>query len=166
MTTLKHDVRLGIQALRLEGYLVNDELEAKNWAAVTVPFPQTPPSVQLRDDELVIQVRLSSSGRFFSFYSPLAIINNPVSASACEHILRRQFYADQVGSASLAIMNVNDTDALAVIIHWSLDKIYPEDFTALFYSFMQAIFTLIPEVAALIRQGQSLYPLHTSIQAG
>jgi hypothetical protein len=156
---LKEDLRTGLFSLQKRGYSIRDELDAHGRAVVVIPFDDAP--VRLRNDELVVQVRISSSGRFFTLSSALAMITDPLESEPLEHLLRRQFSADQVGGAGIAIMQVNDVDALTAVQHWPLKSISDAQLSELFEIFMQAFFTLYDEVKNLLENEQPLRMVHS-----
>lgn len=151
-------LRAAFIQFKARGCDINDTLDDNGWALVRMPYTDAP--VRLHDNELTIQIRLASSGRFFTLFSPLALLHETPNAPALEHLLRRQFYADQVGAASVAIAQVGDADVLQAVAHWMLPTLTAEEFSKLFEIFVQAVFTLIPEVVQLAEAGQPLQPLH------
>lgn len=150
---LKEDLYAALKALPRH-YSIQNELEQNDRVLLLLPYPNAPHP--LHKDELSIQIRLASSGRFFTLYSPLAIFSAQPETNILEHLLRRAFYADQTGGAGLAIMQVNDTESVTAVYHWLLDSISPEVFQNLLDHFIAATFTLMNEIDAIANRSDAI----------
>lgn len=149
----------GLNALESRSYRIENELDTNGWVMILIPFDDPP--VPLRDDELSVQIRVASSGALFTLYSPLALITGELPAATQTHLLRRNFYADQVGGAAYAVMQIQERDVLAAAAHWSLAHITSEQFTALVDQFVTAVFTMIPEINTVAARVPTLVPMNS-----
>jgi len=150
---IKDDLYTALKALPRR-YSIQNELEENGWVLILMPYPNAPHP--LHKDELSIQIRVASSGRFFTLYSPLAIFTRQPRTSILDHLLRRAFYADQTGGAGLAIMQVNDTDTVTAVYHWLFDNISPEQFQNLLDNFIAATFTLMKEIDSIAEKSDAI----------
>lgn len=158
MMNLSNDLQMILSALADDGFTVRDELASHGSALILMLFLNAP--VKLHKDELSIQIRLASSRRFFSLYSPLALIHDALDPKTYDYLLRRQFSADQVGSATFAITQFNDADVLMAVQHWPFNTISSTQFDELLEVFIQASFTLMKLVSEIAPNTPSLQPMN------
>lgn len=155
---IKDDLYSALKALPRR-YSIQNELEKNGWALILMPYPTAPHN--LHKDELSIQIRVASSGRFFTLYSPLAIFTAPTENNVLEHLLQRNFYADQTGGATLAITQINDIDTLMAVYHWLFDTISPEMFQSMLDNFIKACFTLMTEIDSIAAKSKAIQPVNS-----
>lgn len=155
---LKDDLYTALSALARGRYSIDNKLDDKGWVLLLMPYPDAPHP--LHKDELSIQIQISTTGRYFTLYSPLAILKERLQESTGEHILRRHFYADQVDGASLAIQDVYDKDVLTAIYHWGLGSINPEQFAILLERFTDGVFTLMKEIDIIADKDSTIDPIN------
>lgn len=155
--SLKQDVYNGLKALP-RTYSITNELESQGWALIQMPYPNA--SHALHDDELTVQVRIDSSESYFTLYSPLAILKEGDKGSIYEHVLRRNFYAEQTDALSYAINDVQDNDVLQAVYHWMSDSINADKFKSLLEVMMKNIFTLIDEVDNIASKSDLIDPIN------
>jgi hypothetical protein len=148
------DLKRGLSAIADRNYDIQNQLKDRGWGNILIPFAAAP--VKLHKDELNIQIRVASSGQFFSLHSPLAIVTHELESAPLLHLLRRQFDADQLGAASFAIQDMNDIDVLVGVQHWPLHTISEAQFIDLIETFIQATFTMLKEVNALAKETPGL----------
>lgn len=156
--TLRQDIHAGLNELSQADASTSLVLDDERRCIIPVPIPPT--VMALQDNQLVIEVVLSKTERFFSLLTPLAVIDGHLSQVCLESLFYRQFYADQVTASSFALAVANDDDILAGVYHWMLDTITPAQFRQLFQKFILAIFDLIGEVHDLAQQEPNLHPVH------
>jgi len=154
--TLVQDIRAGIKALQPHNFTIHDQLDARGFAVILIPSAEAP--LQVHDDELSIQLRIAAGGRFFTLFSPLALVNS-ADVSVYEHVLRRNYFADQVGGAAYALMTMDAHDVLVTVLHWPFNHITPEQFTALFETMLSATFDMLKEVIDMSANTEALTPL-------
>lgn len=154
---LKDDIFNGLAALP-RTYSINNDLDDNGWALITLPAPNAPHP--LHEDELTIQVRIASNGDYFSLYSPLAILKSSGDSALLEHLLRRNFYAEQTDGLTFAINDVQETDVVQAVYHWTTSTITPDQFTTLLEHVVKAVFTLLDEIDALAAKSKSLDPIN------
>jgi hypothetical protein len=101
----------------------------------------------LRDDELLIDIQLSTQGDRFSLFTPVAGFTSPPHQDLLEALLRRQFVGGQSSGLSYAISTVEEGyDALVVIAHWILSAITPAQFQQFYQRFMAASFLIMDDM--------------------
>ena len=156
--SLKDDVNAGLAELSKAPNLPDMKLDNSGFCRITVPIP--PALIKLREGELLIDLQISASGKFFSMLTPVAVLESQPDASFFEALLYRQFYADQVSGASLALSPSNDNDILVAIMHWTFDGISPEVFKKFYQKFIAASFNLIDEVNEMAAKTAVVHPVH------
>lgn len=149
--TLISDIQAGIAALQPHHFDITERLADGGFAVILIPFPKAP--VKLPNDELSIQIRLAAGGRFFTMFTALALVDGPIEASVYQHLLRRNYFADQVGAASYALMSMDEEDGLVAAIHWPFNHIEPAPFTGLFQNLIEAKFMMLKELLGMSAPG-------------
>jgi len=143
--SLIEDINAGLAALSEPNRPDKLVLDGSGRCNIKVFLPAS--VVKLKDSNLMIQVQISRTGRFFSLLSPIGVLKGNPSREFFAALFYRQFYADQVSGASLAI-NAEDHVVVAVY-HWILESITPNDFSSLFQGFVAATLDLLREVRDL-----------------
>lgn len=155
---LQEDVNLALVELSRAPNLPDLKLDDSGFCRIPVPMPAT--LIKLRDGQLLIDVQVSPTGKFFSMLTPVAVFQDRPGADFFEALLYRQFYADQVSGAGFALSPANDNDMLVAIVHWMFDAITPETFKKLYQLFIAASFQLIDEVYEMAAQTTNVFALH------
>jgi len=155
--SLKDDIYNGLKALP-RTYSITNELDENGWALIQFPFPSAPHA--LHEDELTVQVRIDETDSYFTLHSPLAILKEGDKGSIYEHMLRRNFYAEQTDAMSYAINQVQEHDVLQAVYHWMQDSIDTDDFKTLIETMMQNIFTLLDEVDSVASRSDLIDPIN------
>lgn len=140
---LKEDINAGLAAISSPNKPQELVLDDSGCCKIIVPLP--PSVVSLVDGQLVVQVKLSQTGRFFTFLSPIRGIDEKLSREFFKTLFYRQFYAEQVSGVSFAINGEDDT--LVAVYHWMLESISPDDFSSLFQGFVTATLDLLREIS-------------------
>lgn len=154
--SLREDVDAALASMASAGSSTRLSLDGAGTCRITMPMPAS--VVTLTDNRLVVDVRLSPTGRFVSLSSPLAGASEQVRAETWAALLRRQHVADQVGGAGLGL---DDEHGLVEAVdHWPLPTISEAEWARWFDAFVAAVFQLIDEVRAVGRQDPALQPVH------
>lgn len=156
--SLHEDLNKALAELSQAPNLPDLTLDESGFCRIAVPIP--PALIKLREGELLLDLQISATGKFFSLLTPLAILESQPDAAFFEALLYRQFYADQVSGASFALSPSNDNDILVAITHWLFDAITPESFKKLYQKFMAASFNLIDEVNEMAAKTAVVHPIH------
>lgn len=154
--SLRKDINAGLKAISSPNATTALVLDKSGGCMVSVPIPLT--VADLVDSNLMIKVQLSRTERLFSLLSPLATLNGTPSQAFLETLFNRQFYADQVSGATLAINAEQET--LIAVYHWMLDSITPAEFVSLFQKFALAVLDLIEEVGLMSKRERQVKPIH------
>lgn len=155
--SIKDDIYNGLESLP-RTYSINNELDTRGWALITLPYPNAPHP--LHEDELTLQLRIDSTERYASFYSPLAILHEGDKSSVYEHLLRRNFYAEQIDGFTFAIHQEQEHDVLQAVYHILESEISPDEFPNLIETMFQNLFTVINEVDDLANQSDLIQPIN------
>ncbi|HEY9649182.1 MAG TPA: type III secretion system chaperone, partial [Coleofasciculaceae cyanobacterium] len=105
--SLKEDINTGLAAISSPNKSQELVLDDTGCCTIIVPLPAS--VVRLVDGQLVVQVKLSQTGRFFTFLSPIGAIQEKLGKEFFKALFYRQFYAEQVSGVSFAINAENDT---------------------------------------------------------
>ncbi|GEM_PF-3462875 len=155
--SIKTDVYNGLKTLpRI--YSITNELDSRSWVLIQMPFPTAPHA--LHDDELTVQLRIDESESYFTLYSPLAILKEGDKSTIYEHMLHRNFYAEQTDALAFAINQVQGNDVLQAVYHWMQDSIDPEQFKSLIERMMQGLFTMMDEVDNVASKSDVIDPIN------
>lgn len=148
---LKEDINAGLAAISSPNKSQNLVLDDSGCCEIIIPLPAS--VVSLVDSQLIVQVKLSQTGRFFTLLSPIGVIQKKLTREFFEALFYRQFYAEQVSGASFAINAENDT--LVAVYHWMLESILPDDFSSLFQGFVTATLDLLREISNMTEVAQN-----------
>lgn len=154
--TLRDEVDAGLRSLASGGDGARLSLDPAGTCRIPLPIPAE--LVALDDGKLVIDVRLSPTGRFVTLSSPLAAIDGGASPATWLSLLLRQHTADQVGGAGFAYDEA--FGLVHAVAHWPLSTITPDEWRAWFDAFVAATFTLIDEIHAVARVDPAIVPVH------
>ena len=154
--SLKEDLDLALKAMSNPDAPQNLELDESGRCNVPVLMPAS--LISLVEGRLMVTVELSGTGHLFTLLTPLAAINGKPSSDFFTELFHKQFYADQVSGASLAIGGTEEV--LVAVYHWMLDAITPDEFLSLFKNFVSASFDLIGEVGVLAGKERWVTPFH------
>jgi hypothetical protein len=135
-------------------------LDENGWGQIIVPMP--PDLAKLSNGQLIIEVVLSKSAKYFTLLTPLAVLKKQPGAAFLEALLYRQFYAEQVNGAGFGISSGGNHDRLVALCHWPLPTVTPEQFAALFQNFVTASLSLIREVNDMAPREPAIAPVHPS----
>lgn len=149
---LRDDVNAGLAAITSPVRT----LDGGGACLLTLPVP--PAIVQLTDDELPVNVAISSTGRFLTLSSPLAVIEGELSHAVAFALLNRQFHADQGQGVGFAIGA--EEDVLVAVYHWVLPAITPQEFRELFEHFTSTTLELVQIVGELASIRPEVRPVH------
>lgn len=141
---LKEDLNTALMELRQHVKFEVPTLDDTGVSHLVIPIP--PVLHALRDDELTIDIHLSTQGDRFSLDTPVAAFTDVPQQDLLESLLRRQFAGSQSSGLSYAIRTVGDYDALFVIAHWILGSITPQQFQQFYQRFMAATFLIIDDI--------------------
>lgn len=120
-------------------------LDDKGATRLVIPVPAM--LRPLRDDELLIEVQLSTQGDRFALFTPVAAFTSPPQQDVLEALLRRQFAGGQSSGLSYALRLFDEeTDVLMVIVHWILGEITPHQFQQFYQRFMAASFLIMDDM--------------------
>lgn len=133
-------------------------LDDNGWGQITVPMP--PEMAKLSNGQLIVEVVLSKTAKYFTLLTPLAVFKAQPEADFLEALLYRQFYADQVNGVSFGVSAGGNNDRLVALCHWPLPAISPEQFAGLFQNFVMAALDLIKEVNDMARREPAIVPVH------
>ncbi len=154
--SLKEDLNLALEAMSNLDAPQNLELDESGRCTLPVLMPAS--LISLVDGRLMVTVELSRTGHLFTLSTPLAAFNGQPSSDFFSALFHKQFYADQVSGASLAIGGTEEV--LVAVYHWMLDAITPDEFLSLFKNFVSASFDLIGEVGGLAANERRVTPFH------
>ncbi len=129
----------------------------------TIPVPMPPSVVKLNEGRLVVTVELARSEQYVSLSTPLAEITGEPGEEFYRALLYRQRFADQTSGVGFALDLEGENDRVVGIYHWMLQSIAPEEFSALFQSFVGGALGLIEELKAMAQQTQGIHPLHPGV---
>lgn len=146
--SLKEDINAALTEMKHLYNLPDLTLDELGRCQISANIPAE--IVELAEGRLIIEVEVSPTGKFFSFYTPIAIVTGRPSSEFLEALFYRQFYAEQLSSASFAIAAINEYDVLVSIYHWMLDTISPTQFAQLYQKFVLASFKLMDEVKGML----------------
>jgi hypothetical protein len=149
--SLKEDINAGLVAISSPNKPPELVLDNSGCCTILVPLPAS--VVSLVDGQLIVQVKLSRTGRFFTLLSPIGAIQEKLNREFFKALFYRQFYADQVSGVSIAINAENDT--LVAVYHWMLESISPQDFSSLFQGFVTATLDLLGEISNMVEVAQN-----------
>lgn len=158
--SLREDVLAGLAAIDAPNAKTPLTLDARGRCEVIVPVPKQ--VAALTDERLLVEVRMSRTGRFFSLRSPLAKLRETPDAALLEALLQRQYHPDPVSGLGFALSP--EDDVLVASHHWLLDSISPEQFASLFTKFSTGMFVVLREVAGMARRDASLEPVHPKVR--
>ncbi len=156
--TLKDDLNqaLAVMTRSRETPLSLDE---NGWSQLILPMPGRD---NLSNQQLIVEVVLSKTAKYFTLLTPLAVLNNQPGAEFLQALLYRQFSADQVDGAAFGLGAGGERDRLVALCHWALPAITPDQFSALFQNFVKAALALIDEVKDMARREPALVLVHSS----
>lgn len=154
--SLRDDVEAALASMASAGSATRLALDAAGTCRITMPMPAS--VVTLTEGRLVVDVRLSPTGRFVSLSSPLAGVSSRVGAETWAALLRRHHVADQVGGAGFALDD--EHGLLEAVTHWPLPAISEAEWGAWFEAFVSAVFQLIDETRTVGRQDPAVQPVH------
>lgn len=154
--SLKADLNVALEAM--SNLDASEKLKLDESGRCTVPVLMPASLISLVEGRLMVTVELSGTGHLFTLLTPLAAINGKPSSDFFITLFHRQFFADQVSGASLAIGGTEEV--LVAVYHWMLDAITPEEFLSLFKKFVSASFDLIGEVGVLADEERGVTPIH------
>lgn len=153
---LRDDVLAGLAAIDAPDAASPLVLDDKGRCVVTVPIPEQ--VAALGDGRLLVEVRMSRTGRAFSLRSALAKLRETPDSALLEALLQRHYHPDPVSGLAFALSA--EDDAVVAVYHWILDAITPAQFSSLFAKFSTGTLTLVREIAAMARRDSSLEPVH------
>lgn len=156
--SLHEDVNAGLQAISRPGAEQPLTLDAEGWCGI--PVPMLPEVIVLAEGQMLVEVRISPTGKYFSLFSALAVLRDTPRAKFLETLLRLQHNADHVSGISFGIAVTGDQDVLTSVYHWPLDSITPEQFRALFKQFVAAVFDHIGEIKSMAPREPRVKPIH------
>jgi hypothetical protein len=133
-------------------------LDENGWGQIPVVMPDT--LVKLSNGQLIVEVVLSKTAKYFTLLTPLAVLKEQPSAAFYEALFYRQFYADQVNGAGFGVSAGGNNDRLVALYHWPLAAITPEQFGGLFQNFVMAALGLINELSEMSRQEPAVVLVH------
>lgn len=151
---LKDDLNAALAALNGK----TQPLDENGWSQVIVPVPAA--LAKLTNEQLIIEVVLARTGKYFTLLTPLAVLKERPAAAFLEALLYRQFSADQVKAAGFGLSAGGDHDRLVALSHWPLAEITPPQFSRLFQNFVAASLGLIKEVNDMARREPALVLIH------
>ena len=154
--SLRDDVLAGLAAIDAPNAKTPLTLDAQGRCVVTVPMPKE--VATLADGRLLVEVRMSRTGRAFSLRSALAKLAETPDSALLEALLQRCYYPDQ--SSGLGFALSAEDDSLVAVYHWILDGIAPAQFSSLFARFSTGMLGLAREIATMARRDSSLAPVH------
>lgn len=156
--TLKDDLNqaLAVMTRSRETPLSLDE---NGWSQLILPMPGRD---NLSNQQLIVEVVLSKTAKYFTLLTPLAVLNNQPGAEFLQALLYRQFSADQVDGAAFGLGAGGERDRLVALCHWALPAITPDQFSDLFQNFVKAALALIDEVKDMARREPALVLVHSS----
>lgn len=149
--SLKEDINAGLAVISSPNNSQKLVLAHSGCCTIIVPLPAS--VVRLVDGQLIVKVKISQTGRFFTLLSPIGVIQEKLSREFLEALFYRQFYAEQVSGASFAINGEDDT--LVAVYHWMLESISPDDFSSLFQEFVTATLDLLREISNMTEIAQN-----------
>src|SRR5688500_3582901 len=124
---LKDDLNTALMELGQHVQFEVPLLDDKGATRLIIPIPAM--LRPLRDDELLIDVQLSTQVDRFALFTLVAAFTGPPQQDVLEALLRRQFIGGQSSGLSYALRLFDeDYDALVVIAHWILGSITPQQF--------------------------------------
>jgi hypothetical protein len=156
---LRDDVIAGLAAIDAPNASTPLALDDKDRCLVTVPMPRQ--VAALSDGQLLVEVRISRTGRAFSLRAALAKLRETPDSALLEALLQRHYHPDPVSGLTFALSA--EDDAVVAVYHWILDGITPAQFSALFARFSTGTLTLLREIAAMARRDSSLEPVHPDV---
>lgn len=133
-------------------------LNEEGWSQLVVPVP--PALAKLTNEQLIVEIVLAGTGKYFTLLTPLAVLKTRPQAAFFEALLYRQFYADQVKAAGFGLSAAGEHDRLVALCHWPLAEITPPQFSRLFQNFVGAALGLIKEVDEMARREPALELIH------
>lgn len=154
--TLRGEVDAGLRSMASAGATVHLGLDDHGTCRIPLPIPRE--LVALDDGTLVVDVRLSPTGRFVTLSSALAAVDGGASPATWQSLLLRQHAADQVAGAGFAYDEA--FGLIHAVSHWPLPTITTDEWKAWFDAFVAATFTLIDEIAAIARVDPAIVPVH------
>lgn len=156
---LKDDLNAALTGLAQQVKFPVPLLDDKGFSRLVIPIP--PILRPLRDEALMIDIRLSAQGDRFSLFTPVAAFTSAPEKDLLEALLRRQFVGGQSSGLSYAISTVDDDyDALVVIAHWILGSITPLQFHQLYQRFMAATFLIVDDIAEIAKTTPDMEAIH------
>lgn len=153
---LRDDVLAGLAAIDAPDARAPLTLDDKGRCLVTVPIPRQ--VAALDDSQLLVEVRMSRTGRAFSLRTALAKLREIPDSALLEALLQRNYHPDQSSGLGFALSAEDDTVVAAY--HWILDSITAAQFSALFARFSTGTLPLLREIANMARRDSSLEPVH------
>lgn len=172
--SLKEDINAGLAAIKNPNNPEPLVLGAEGtvsaleglWCFVEVPIPES--VIKLTNGQLIIKVVLSGTKHFFSLKTILATVYKHPSVAFLEGLLNNQFYTDRFLGVSIGYNAVGadrlghsgEDDTLAVVYHWMLDSISPEQFQALFQQFVNSSLTVINQMEDIAKYEKNVEPFH------
>jgi hypothetical protein len=156
---LRDDVLAGLAAIDAPNARTPLTLDDKGRCVVTVPMPRQ--VAALTDGKLLVEVRMSRTGRAFSLHAPLAKLRETPDTALLETLLQRHYYPDQVSGLGFALSA--EDDSVVAMYHWILDGITSAQFSSLFAKFSTGVLVLLREIASMARRDSSLEPVHPQV---
>jgi hypothetical protein len=156
---LRDDVLAGLAAIDAPDARSPLALDDTGRCVVTVPMPRQ--VAALSEGRLLVEVRMSRTGRAFSLRSALAKLRETPDSALLENLLQRHYHPDQVSGLAFALSA--EDDAVVAVYHWILDSITPAQFSSLFARFSTGTLALLREIAAMARRDSSLEPVHPDV---
>src|SRR4051812_25006488 len=110
---LKDDVEAGLVALS-QGAPTRLSLDSEDACEIPVRIPAS--VLKLAGGALVIRLKLSRSGRFFTLLAPIAMSDRELPDVVLQTLLADQMFVDRVGGASFA--RSTETGVIFASYHW------------------------------------------------